>query len=273
MASHGNSVSRLGVLALLGSMVLLLACAVSPIRAQGGRESLKEMLRHRTAALRQQLTSIQRRIDHIRTRTPLIEREVDRLLAEVEAIELPEPQPIEQPDDSDQPTRKVRFRPPILRKADLETPIAIVCKNERVAILDFEACRNAFKALIEDEDDLLACLKEGGKRLPAGDFDIKVTIGLRGGSVFVSREVAERSGQTGEPVRSALRESSRLRQRLSKIEADESAIQFAVYPDSFDEFREVRTMLWKSGFAVNWIPMKHGEEFGIGGGGGGVNIQ
>lgn len=272
-SDHSARLGRGQATACAASLVIV-AMFASGGWAQAVQTGLEELLERRAAALRQQVAAVDRSLTAVSTRVPPLERELDRLAREIESVDLAEPEPEKPPEPQATPApRKVRFRPPLLRTVQLDTPLALVCKNGRVAILDMEAEGAAFEAMTKDQARIDAFLRAGGDTFPAGDFDVRITVIVLGQSVIISEQLVWKTDKPGEPGDEAVRPGSRLTSRLRSLDAAKSAIQFAVYPDSFEEFRAVRSLLWERGFAVNWFPIEHGKDVPLGSGGGGINVQ
>ncbi len=62
----------------------------------------------------------------------------------------------------------------------------------------------------------------------------------------------------GEPAATALAEGSAFREALARFLPGRSAVTIWIYPDSFDEFREVRDELYKLGYSVAGRPLPFG---------------
>jgi len=257
-------------------LVLVLAYSLVPVSAaaqeSAGQAALDDLLNRRGLALKGQVAALDRQIAGLSSRIPELEREIDRLAEEAAAID--EAQEAEDEPKDKAPPRKVRFRPPLLREVTLETPIVLACINGRVAILDLDVASAAFEEIKMDQGRVQAFVDAGGGTLPAGDYDIKVSLIVVGASVFVELEAVLKEDREGEPLDLALRPDSRLGRRLQEIEPGKAAIQIAVYPDSFQEFRAVREMLWSERFDINWVPNEHGANIVLGDvGPGGVGVQ
>lgn len=259
MNAKRNRLRRLTLLLCVVAAACCLPCC-RVAHGQGSNSRLHEVLRRRGAALQGQVDAINGRLQSVSQRLPTIADAVERLRRQVEAIELPEPpEEIDEPEEP--PVRNVQFRPPLLREVDLETPLAIVCKNGRAAILDLELMSENRAKLFSSIQDLIA--SKGGT-IKAGDFDIQVKLVETADRYLISQEAVQTN--PGETPQRALSADSKLQKQLAKLDAKRAAIQFAVYPDSFAAFREVRGLLRDRGFAIHWIPMPHGEKISIGSG-------
>jgi hypothetical protein len=161
------------------------------------------------------------------------------------------------PKDEKKDGKEVDFRLPMARKSKRDTKLAIVCLNKRAYLADFEAIDRAIR-------DDPAVLKTGGTvRAAAGDFDLKVTVagGVR------SEELALKPDRTGETPEQAKSRGSAFLTRLAKLKPEENVLQFCVYPDSFDVFRELRAVAWEKDFdEVGWHPVPVGLPIRLGSG-------
>ncbi|MBW3598418.1 MAG: hypothetical protein KY475_14240, partial [Planctomycetes bacterium] len=232
----------------------------------------EEILLKRISMLRSQVQAIDEQIAVLEEKMPRIEAGIEELMKKIGDLKTPDPEDEVREPEKEKP-RQIGFRPPILRTEQKETPLALVCENGRVAILDFDEWSENFKRILDDSAKLEAFVDARGGTLPAGDFDMKVTFVLVGTLVLMQKDVVSRDGQAGETLEAALRPDSKLRQRLGRIDPSKAVIQFAVYSDSFDLFRSVRKEVWDQNFSVNWIPMEHGEVIPVGSGSGGVGVQ
>ncbi len=70
------------------------------------------------------------------------------------------------------------------------------------------------------------------------------------------------SAQLGEPLAEALSPTSQFRTALSRHEAGRTTVTLWTYPDSFDEFRELRKELYRLGYQVAGRPLPFGQPIG-----------
>lgn len=242
-------------------LIGLVATVLWPADSPGQRESVEEMLQRRTMALRAQIASLDTQIADLSRRVPTIEQEIKRLTEQAKEIKVPVPE-----EEIDEPPkrepRKVGFRPPFQREVEKKTPIVLICQNNRVGILDFDAYDKNLDALLDDESRLQLLRQTKSATVDAGDYQIRLDLIAN----FVSQTVVAIPGNDGDNESAALRNNSRLMQRVAELNPSSDLIQIAVYPDSFDVFRAIRQELWKREFGIQWIPMPHGEELGIGSG-------
>lgn len=66
----------------------------------------------------------------------------------------------------------------------------------------------------------------------------------------------------GEPLGVALGTDSEFQQRMAAYDPEETTITIWTYPDSFDEFRQVKEYLWKRGFVTAARPLPEGYPIG-----------
>lgn len=66
----------------------------------------------------------------------------------------------------------------------------------------------------------------------------------------------------GEPLTEALRSGSQFRSRLAGLDRERTVITVWVYPDSFEEFRTLKTDLFKAGFLTAARPLPAGHPIG-----------
>jgi hypothetical protein len=230
-------------------------------------DAASDVITRRVAALRSQVQSLDAQINQLQQRMPPVEAEMDRLTREIGSLKAPETEDEkEEPEPQNSEPRKVQYRPPLLRVVKKDTPLAIVCQNKRILILDLDEQDAAFKKIADDDAALQRFINAGGGKLPAGDFEIVVTITRITGGALISQKAIPRTDQSGDSSETALQPTARLQRRLASLDPEKNVLQFVVYPDSFDAFRTVRKPLWERGFSVNWLPLEHGDPINVGGG-------
>lgn len=88
----------------------------------------------------------------------------------------------------------------------------------------------------------------------------------RGGSLTAAYYIPVQSN-LGEPVAEALAEGSEFRRQLTRLDRQNTTITIWTYPDSFDEFRELRKELYRMGFSVAGRPLEKDSRIGFSPGG------
>jgi hypothetical protein len=247
---------------------MYLACCSAIVSA----DTPQELLLRRIGALRGELEAIGGQITELERKMPVVETAIDQLTERLGSLQMRQSDE-KVPEAASGKPQLVGFRPPILHTVtgNLEFPIVIVCQNRSVKIVDLEQKSEALKAIVNDSSKLEAFRQAKGGTLPAGDFDMQITIN----SLFVEQQLVERENVKGETMETARQPSSRVQQRLRKIEPGKAILQFAVYPDSFDLFRALRSSVWEQNHgSIKWILMQHGEKLNFSAAGsGGVGVQ
>ena len=261
-----RGVFRVPLIASGLTLAIVLALIFPTTKLFAQNNAIRDMLASRVAALRAEIQGLDDEIARLDRQIPLTEDQIVALTKELGAIRIPDPQEEieEKPDDK---PRQVAFRPPQLREVDKKTPVILVCKDGVVTIIDLEEQDAAFEQILDDEAQLQDLLKAGAT-LPAGDYEIEMSILTAGSRILgIKRKVVPRAGKRGESRDAILKTSSNLRKRLKLTVPEECVIQIYVYPDSFDVFRDVRSkILWPQKFGVNWFPKSHNETMSIGSG-------
>lgn len=134
----------------------------------------------------------------------------------------------------------------------------------RIAYVPFEEMTAAFQT---DAPSKVEKLKSA--------LRIEESLGVRDG--FGARYILRREGQSvmleeiyfvdaeenlGEPVERALQPASLFRSRLAGLDPRRTTVTFWVYPDSFEQFRQVKSELFKLGFLTAARPLPDGVPIG-----------
>ncbi|MEX2185972.1 MAG: hypothetical protein WD875_04220 [Pirellulales bacterium] len=88
----------------------------------------------------------------------------------------------------------------------------------------------------------------------------------RGGSLTAAFYIPVQSN-LGEPLAEALADGSDFRRHLAKLDRQNTTITVWTYPDSFDEFRQLRKELYEMGFSVAGRPLDKDSRIGFSPGG------
>jgi len=96
--------------------------------------------------------------------------------------------------------------------------------------------------------------------LPVRDgFGARYSLRREGNMVaFEEIYLVDAEESLGEPADAALRANSLFRSRLSGLDPKKTTVTIWVYPDSFDQFRNLKTELFKMGFLCAARPLPHG---------------
>ncbi len=79
---------------------------------------------------------------------------------------------------------------------------------------------------------------------------------------FVSWELLPTAPTLGEPTAQAMLPNSDLRRALRQYAPESTTVTIWTYPDSFDDFRELKRMLFESGYATAGRPLPEGVRIG-----------
>lgn len=196
---------------------------------------------------------------------------IDELKVRLEQLRAVPPPPSSPEPSTPLPTRIVEYRPPQLRVSQKDTELAVVCRDKRVYLFDLTAMSKALAGATINTTGL--------KVLADGDFDVNIKrwdiVGSRGNQIIFApqSEAVLKPGTRGESVAEIQLAASRFQRRLEQLDPSRSALQFMVFPDSYDVFRDARAAAWKRNFSLGWIPRETGSVIGVGGGGRGVGVQ
>ncbi|MCY2987517.1 MAG: hypothetical protein NTY19_06595 [Planctomycetota bacterium] len=265
---------------------IFIAALVSWTLADANAQELVEMsqetlespppLAHRYAALEAQLLHLKEQIAKLDATIPKLEKQVDELTERTDLL-IPRRSDESTKSPSKTPRKEVGYRRPIeQREKDLKTPVIFVCEENRVAIFDLDAANRELQEELRRKGRIsLTPGKSVTFKLNAGDFVLSVTGIAVGNDITLRQEGSRTAGCPGEPIADLSKSDSKIRKYLKQIEsqAASTVIQFIVYPDSYDAFREVRQVVWQGHFRVNWVPMSHGEKIVFGAGTGDVGYQ
>jgi hypothetical protein len=257
------------------ALLLLSILAVSVVAQPEGNDA--DATRRRIARLRSALTRATQDTKTVGERLPALQGDVDRLRQKVMGIEPPRPlppvkseeksteapSPLRGPLAGTSPKKKdvteLQFRLPLSRESARQTNLGIVCLKKRIYLLDFESMGDALKKEVERKSPFL---KSGGVlKVPEGDYDVEISVTPD----FSARAVLKKSSE-GETVEDAVRPGSALLRRLADLPSDDNLLQFCVYPDSYDQFLQLRKLAYEKAYEVGWRPMPVGKLITIGDG-------
>ena len=262
----------IGLLASASLMVSLLALSVS---AQP--EVKDEAVKRRIARLREALRSATQDTKAVGERLPALQEDVDELRKKVMGIEVlrvsppvkaeekstEAPSPIGGPLPGVPPKKEgiaeIEFRLPLSRESTRQTNLGIVCQGSKIYLIDFEAMGRALKKEVDGKSSFL---NTGGLlKVPGGDFNVDVSFKPH----FLARAILK-PGNEGETIERASRPGSALMTRLAELPPDNNLLQFCVYPDSYDEFMQLRKLAYEKKYEVGWRPVPVGKLITVGGG-------
>ena len=216
------------------------------IGAQTQRD-VADLLRLLETGIRQNDAAIKK----LEGRLPKVRKQVEELTEIVQSIQPPESN---KPPRADEVEREVKYRPPMERLVDKKC-IDFICEEGRVSFIDFQAVNECARGLTGQGRINV------DHELPNSDFKIVGYVEKKGKRIEDAKlTVVRLSGRQGEPWEEIQRGNSRFQAVISsRRKPKDYYVDFSVWPDSHEIFRQVRSMAWRAGFDVQWTPMKSGE--------------
>lgn len=162
------------------------------------------------------------------------------------------------------------------------TAMYVMCKGDRVAMLDVDSVRAEIKKQLKDPRARAALLKQSLGGGAANEYDPdKVMAHFRRNQVknrdyaaavktfdnrpYANIEFAMLNGG-GEDLKQMKRETSKFRRALKTAIEKKNYIRFLVYPDSFEAYLTARSITDEAGIAAGWeIYQRDTWEAGLGG--------
>ena len=257
------------------ALLMLSVLAVSVVAQPEGNDA--DATKRRIARLRGALTRATQDTRSVGERLPALQKDVDQLRQKVMGIEPPRPlppvkseektseapSPIRGPIGGTSPKKKdvteLQFRLPLSRESTRQTNLGIVCLKKRIYLLDFGSMGDALKKEVERKSPLL---KSGGVLMvPEGDYDVEISF-----TPDLSARAVLKKSSEGETIEDAVRPGSALLRRLAELPPQENLLQFCVYPDSYEQFMQLRKLAYEKEYEVGWRPMPVGKLITIGDG-------
>jgi len=173
--------------------------------------------------------------------------------------------------------RKVKFRPPLAHIVNKPKSLILVCEEGRITPVDITLDLAEFENADEFGAAARTVVETGAEQEVRmvgrlGAFDVRVRLKkMQDVAQQAGHWLVRKDGHLGESVEAINAAESKIGNRLRTADPETTRIAFAVYPDSFEAFRQLRTLVWERGFDVNWIPMESGTPIRLGGGPGIAN--
>ena len=211
--------------------------------------------------LQTRLQESEQQLQLLKSKTASSQRKVEALLQEIAAYQPPQKEKAPEPPQK-KGYREVPYRLPLEDVSQKLETIVVVCEENRVSVVDIDAINGELKRRYPDG---LIKIPMSGLLLvstPKGDFDLKYAVTNQG----VSKEYVRKADHPGQDWEEYSTEGSATRRFIESQDPDTCNIQFVVYPDSFDVFRQVRAKLWERSFESYWLPFSTGESFSTGAG-------
>ena len=259
--------------------VCTLCLCVSAVAQQSSRRApspgaSSPATRQHAQLLAENIVAAEREVELLANNITALDREIARLIDELSS-----PPPAEE-NEAEAPSgaKELKYRPPLARRTNLE-PLLFVCLEGRVIYPDFEAVtrhRSKSEPTAEFRDQLRkaawdAAPSELDVEVPEGNFNLRYLYHFNdaGGLELDNLLAVPKPGCVGELPEQLRSDTSEFMTELRKAVPASTVIQFIVFHDSFEAFREARAIAWELGFDVGWFPFAAGSDLVLGGGGGG----
>jgi hypothetical protein len=256
-------------------IVLLLTVLNRQRTIQAGSEAKANAHRDAATGRSLELVLLKREVTALeRDRLPVLDSRIRIVGDELEALrkEVDSKQPRASADPMGKPgtPSRVDFRPPILKKATKQTGPAFVLTNGKVYSCLWseylaaykEECEKIAKAPTDSPE--MQSYQEGVLiPLASGDFDmqIKVTeVNTVTNKIRVVASPIRKPVAHGELFAQAMAVNSDFGMLLERFEPDAHYVYFEVYPDSFEQFVELRRRATAQGFTYDWTPQPAGKD-------------
>jgi hypothetical protein len=271
------------VRAAFGFFAVLIGCTAAGLAHGQAPDSAAPAADARVRVLQGQLAAIDQKLATATAKLPGLKSQVQDLVAKINSVQAPaaaKAEPKEDVKEENLQPQRVEYRPPLYKKTDKKPSVIFVCREGRVLAVDLAALDAALDtasaAAKAANKDARSYLRTGAFfSLRAGDFDVSVVEVLeriRGNKIQLlpRYEAVPKSGRAGESREEIEGTGSAFRAYLTKLNPGNVYLQFTVYPDSFDVFRQARSAAWARGFDLIWRPIEVGGKVKIGGGSGGT---
>jgi hypothetical protein len=269
-------------LALLSAGMLCLcvsAVAQQSIRRTPSPGASTPATRQHAQLLAENIVAAEREAELLARNIAALDREIARLIDELSSP----PPPVEESEAEEPPgAKELKYRPPLARRTNSK-PLLFVCLEGRVIYPDFEAVtrhRSKSEPTATFRDELRKAARNAASseitvEIPEGNFDLRYVYHMSdAGEPELDKLLAiPKPGGMGESPEQLRSDTSEYLAELRKAVPASTVIQFIVFHDSFEVFREARTVAWEHGFEVGWFPFEAGRDLVLGGGGGGGGVQ
>lgn len=235
---------------------LVLVALNAPLPARGPQPATSQPGSPDTqAAARTQMIELRvqqgmQELNTLAQRVPPLQGDLRKMIEQVEVIQPPKKK--EEPPPAPKPPRRVNFRPP-LEKISEKSDIIFVCEEGGISYVDLEAINAAAK----------------GKQAADIQFDIANSDFRAQGAYEDGRSILKlirKPGMRGETWEQAQKANSKFQKLLRSHPAEKYNINFSVYPDSQDVFRQARSLVWEKSYEVGWDPEEPGKPIRLGSG-------
>ncbi len=247
------------VLLLLGVTREIRSAPADPDERNGADPKSLAPLRTRINLLRSEIAAVEQNLKNLEAKLPQLRRQVQELIDRAGQVHPPKEQ--QNAKDEEKEAKTVEFRPPFSRESQKDTNAAFVCQENRIYLFDLAAFESALKQKNPQKGEKV--------QLASGDYDVLikdlvlVLVGNQIGRAPLG-ELILKAGHRGEALEQIHNPQSVFQVRLKQLDPAKNTLQFQVYPDSFQAFREARAIAWKLEFGLNWSPLEAGSNVKVG---------
>lgn len=247
---------------LVGALILLVVLVIgltkdAPLRAappspepstgEGGEKPILP-LQQRIAVLQTQVRQVDASIDDLNGRLQPLRQEIEELLEKLDRAQPPEKEAQEPPPRE---AKEIAFRPPFEQLKLGRKTVSFVVEEGRISFLDFEEVDRQLANALQGKSTVVSINVD----LADSDFRLEG----KASQDMLDLRLVRRPGSPGETWEAAARPDSQFRKKLAQLDPQNVDVDFAVYPDSFEQFRQLRQLVWDNKFDLGWSPQSAGE--------------
>lgn len=247
--------------------------AQAPVFNELSREAAIQEVERSIRIVESQIDDTSQSVAKLADRTGEHQRTLNDLIDQLATLQPPEK---DEPEVPKKPgLMQVEGRVPMTHLVENKKNILLILEAGRATQVDFVpinvASRTLRGTIITEARAGTKKRWEGVQTVADGHWDFKYESWVEG-DYLISRSLAlvrkpGHDGETGEQFDG----DSEIRRLLTNADAQGTTVQLAVYSDSFDLFRKIRSMAMKRGFEIGFEPVAPGEPIYIGAGG--VSVQ
>lgn len=255
------------------SMVGGAARAQAPVFNELSREAAIQEVERSIRIVETQIDETSQSVTKLANRTETHRRTLDEMINQLATLQPPEK---DEPEVPKKPgLMQVEGRVPMTHLVENKKNILLILEGGRATNVDFDpinAASQSLRATILSEARAGTKTRwEGVQTVTGGHWDFKYESRVEGDYLITrSHALVRKAGHDGE-TSEQFDGDSEVRRLLTAADAHGTTVQLAVYSDSFDLFRKIRSMAMKRGFEIGFEPVAPGEPIYIGAGG--VSVQ
>jgi hypothetical protein len=188
-------------------------------------------------------------IDGLNGRLQPLRQEIEELLEKLDQAQPPPEKEAQKPPPRE--TKEIAFRPPFEQLKLGRQTISFIVEEGRVSFLDFEEVNKQVANALQGKSATVSINVD----LADSDFRLEG----KASQEMLDLRLVRRPASPGESWETAAQPDSRFRRKLSGLDPQNVDVDFAVYPDSFEQFRKLRQFVWDNKFDLGWSPQRAGE--------------